>query len=158
MKKKRETYLIKKAVEEKKESRYSGIIGKPSNNTATSGNGFIEKRTAGNSVPVKSVAYATGGGVNYGEIYRKLNLVKIRKLVQESLSYPYVARRMGWEGKVLVEIILTPDGCASVRLKEGTGYRVLDENALNTVKRLCGKFPKPTQKVSLVIPIVYKLN
>ena len=107
----------------------------------------------------KAVAFSTlRVRESYGEVYRKLNLSKIRKLVQESISYPYIARRMGWEGSVSVEVVLAPEGCKRVSLKKGTGYKVLDKNALETVRKLCGKFPKPEREVVLLIPIVYKLN
>ena len=125
-------------------------------NTAGGGSSTVKGKNKGES---RAVALSTPRvRESYGEVYRKLNLSKIRKLVQESISYPYVARRMGWEGRVSVEVVLTPEGCKEVNLKEGTGYRVLDRNALETVRKLCGKFPKPKREVVLLIPIVYKLN
>ncbi len=125
-------------------------------NTAAGGPSTVKGKTKGVG---KEVTFSTPRlQEDYGEIYRKLNLSKIRKLVQESLSYPYVARRMGWEGKVSVEVVLTPEGCKEVSLKKVTGYKILDRNALETVKKLCGKFPKPEREVVLLIPIVYRLN
>ena len=125
-------------------------------NTAEGGPSIINKGTKEEG---KRVAFsAPRVREDYGETYRRLNLSRIRRLVQESLNYPYIARRMGWEGKVSVEVVLTPEGCKRVSLRKGTGHKVLDKNALETVRKLCGKFPKPERKVVLLIPIVYKLN
>lgn len=49
--------------------------------------------------------------------------------------YPSLARRRGYEGRVLIQIALRADGrAAHVEVKESSGHRVLDEAALAAVK------------------------
>lgn len=50
--------------------------------------------------------------------------------------YPVAARRMGWEGKVLLRVEVLADGtCGTVAVAVGSGYRLLDEAAAEAVKR-----------------------
>jgi protein TonB len=52
-----------------------------------------------------------------------------------SPTYPVVARRLGWQGKVLLSVEVLADGRAGqVRLQHSSGHTVLDEAALNAVK------------------------
>ncbi|AAC06776.1 energy transducer TonB family protein [Aquifex aeolicus] len=95
---------------------------------------------------------------SYKKEFLKINFEKIRNYVQERIKYPYIARRMGWEGKVILEIILSEKGCESVRVAHSSGHKVLDRNAVETVKALCGKFPKPREKIRLRLPISYVLR
>lgn len=49
--------------------------------------------------------------------------------------YPSLARRRGYEGRVLIQVALRPDGrTAHVEVKESSGHRVLDAAALAAVK------------------------
>src|SRR5439155_754882 len=49
--------------------------------------------------------------------------------------YPLVARRLGMEGVVLLEVVVAPDGhAAEVRVARSSGYPALDESALTTVR------------------------
>lgn len=52
-----------------------------------------------------------------------------------SPTYPVVARRLGWQGKVMLSVEVLADGRAGqVRLQHSSGHTVLDEAALNAVK------------------------
>lgn len=45
-------------------------------------------------------------------------------------SYPYAARRMGYEGRVLLEVQVLPDGrVGNVVVAESSGYGMLDRSA-----------------------------
>ena len=49
--------------------------------------------------------------------------------------YPLAARRLGLEGRVLLEVVIQPDGrAASVAVRESSGHRVLDDSAVETVR------------------------
>jgi len=49
--------------------------------------------------------------------------------------YPMVARRMGWEGKVILNVeVLAEGACGNVNVFRSSGREVLDNAALNTVK------------------------
>ena len=49
--------------------------------------------------------------------------------------YPLVARRLGKEGVVLLEVVVAPDGrAADVRMIRSSGFAPLDESAVTTVR------------------------
>jgi protein TonB len=49
--------------------------------------------------------------------------------------YPLVARRMGMEGVVLLDVLVAPDGhAAEVRLVRSSGHSQLDDSAVRTVR------------------------
>lgn len=51
-------------------------------------------------------------------------------------GYPNISRRMREEGTVILEVLILPDGSVGeVKLKQSSGYRRLDDTALNAVKR-----------------------
>ena len=50
-------------------------------------------------------------------------------------SYPMSARRMGWEGRVVLNVeVLATGYCGDVSVFQGSGHDVLDNAALRTVK------------------------
>jgi protein TonB len=51
-------------------------------------------------------------------------------------AYPLAARRRGLEGRVLLAAHVRADGaCAEVQLKQSSGHTLLDQTALDTVRR-----------------------
>ena len=49
--------------------------------------------------------------------------------------YPMVARRMGWEGKVILNVEVLAEGASgAVNVFRSSGHEVLDNAAINTVK------------------------
>jgi len=51
-------------------------------------------------------------------------------------TYPQVARKAGWEGVVLVRALIAADGSvATVSVRDGSGCDILDEAALNSVRK-----------------------
>jgi protein TonB len=49
--------------------------------------------------------------------------------------YPLVARRLGMEGVVLLDVLVAPDGrAAEVRLARSSGHPQLDDSAVRTVR------------------------
>ncbi len=90
--------------------------------------------------------------------YLKEHFAYIRNIVQQKLSYPKIARRMGWEGKVLISFIVCPDGHAKgITIRESSGIEMLDNNAVLAVQQ-ASPFPKPPIEAQLIIPINYSLN
>ncbi len=50
-------------------------------------------------------------------------------------SYPMAARRMGWEGRVVLNVeVLAEGSCGDVNVFQSSGHEVLDNAALRTVK------------------------
>lgn len=49
--------------------------------------------------------------------------------------YPALARRMGWEGRVVLEVeVLAGGRCGGIRVAQGSGHAVLDNAALHSVQ------------------------
>lgn len=92
------------------------------------------------------------------ERYIQANFSYIRDTVKLNTSYPDIARRMGWEGKVLVAFTVCVDGrVEDVRVIISSGFPALDKNAIKTIKR-CVPFPKPPVQVEVTLPIIFKLT
>ena len=82
----------------------------------------------------------------------------IRDKILRNIHYPAMARRLGWQGRVLLSFIITLDGSIKeAKIMQGSGFEVLDKNAVDTVKDTA-PFPKPPAEARLVIPIIYRLD
>lgn len=77
--------------------------------------------------------------------------------IQQNMRYPKLARRMGLEGKVVVSFMVHKDGnIDDVRIVQSSGVRILDKNAIDTIKNTA-PFPKPPITAELIVPIKYGL-
>jgi protein TonB len=66
---------------------------------------------------------------------RELSL-KVGKHMRQT-DYPDEAQRWGWSGTVLVEVSVTSEGLVdAVALSRTSGYQILDERALEVVRRV----------------------
>jgi protein TonB len=77
-------------------------------------------------------------------------------------AYPMVARRMGFNGKVILNVEVLAEGKAGqVLLHQSSGYKILDESALRTVKTWkfspAKRFGQPVTQWFLV-PIKFSLE
>jgi len=90
--------------------------------------------------------------------YVKAHFVYIKKIIEKNITYPPMARRMGWQGKVLVSFIVCKDGkVENLQVVQSSGHSQLDRNALETVKQV-GPFPSPPVRVKLVLPVNYTIS
>jgi periplasmic protein TonB len=90
--------------------------------------------------------------------YFKEHFTYIRDKVLKNISYPAIARRMGWQGKVILSFIIAADGSVrEVKIVQSSGFSVLDKNAFETVKDTA-PFPKPPVEAKLIMPIVFRLD
>ena len=82
----------------------------------------------------------------------------VRGQVLDNLSYPSIARRMGWSGKCVLSFILCDDGSVEeLKVLESTGHKVLDRAALQAVTAnapFSGGYPRTEVK----LPINFQLN
>jgi protein TonB len=82
----------------------------------------------------------------------------LRAAIQRRVVYPDVARRMGWQGKVIVIFVLQKDGQVSdVRVQAGSGFASLDGSAQQAVER-AAPLPPAGESVQIVMPIVFALR
>ena len=55
-------------------------------------------------------------------------------LRRRASAYPQLARDNRWEGDVRVGVVVTASGRTTLMLKDGSGYEVLDEHALDALR------------------------
>jgi protein TonB len=90
--------------------------------------------------------------------YLREHFAYIRDLILKNLTYPAVAKRFGWQGKLLVSFIVRENGEAErIKILKSSGYAVLDTNVVETIRDV-QPFPKPPIKAELIIPIAYVLK
>ncbi len=87
---------------------------------------------------------------------------KARYLNNPRPAYPMVARRMGWQGRVILNVeVLSAGACGAVSVLHSSGHEVLDFAAMNTVKSW--RFV-PAQRAGHIVtqwfkvPIVFSLE
>ncbi len=82
--------------------------------------------------------------------------------IAESIRYPAEARLNQWQGKVVVQVIITANGdIESVKIVQSSGFDILDQEALALLQRLSPlKLDRPLgkERIPLQIPIRYALN
>jgi periplasmic protein TonB len=92
------------------------------------------------------------------DAYRHANFAAIRDSILANLHYPMIARRQGWSGKVDVAFLIKPDGHISeLRIEKSSGYPVLDEQALDAIRR-SAPFTPPRIAALLIMPVTFQLN
>ncbi len=101
----------------------------------------------------------SGGAQGSGKAaYLKRHFAFIRDLILKNLNYPSVARKMGWSGHLTVSFVICEGGrVENIKVIKSSGHRVLDENAVTTIKEI-QPFPRPPVKAEIVIPIEYRLE
>ncbi len=99
-----------------------------------------------------------GSAEEAGSRYLGAHFIFIRDKIFGNLSYPALARKMGWTGKVTVSFTVGPDGgVEDISIVESSGFAALDRGAVEAVKRSC-PLPRPPMRTSLIMPIVYRLE
>jgi len=82
----------------------------------------------------------------------------IRDAIQHAIAYPPTARRLGWEGKVVVAFHLLSDGSVrDVRVVQGSGHAALDRGAIDAVRN-ASPFPRSPVEAEVITPVVYRLT
>ncbi len=85
------------------------------------------------------------------------------RAIAKQKSYPKIAARRGWQGKVLLDLKIDGNGnVLSAKVKESSGHKVLDVQAVKMVKR-AAPFPKPplalrNSNFNLTVPVSFKLD
>lgn len=91
-------------------------------------------------------------------IYIKDHFAYIRDKILRNVSYPPVAVRMGWQGRVSVTFIIRPNGTVkNIVVSRSSTIKALDDNAVETVQN-SAPFPKPPVEAQITIPITYRIN
>jgi protein TonB len=86
----------------------------------------------------------------------------LARRIKEVKRYPHMARLNHLEGKVVVHAVIMEDGnLADLRIHESSGHEVLDEDALETMRKACPlhlSHPLGRAQMAIRIPINYSLN
>ncbi|MBU1642601.1 TonB family protein, partial [bacterium] len=86
-------------------------------------------------------------------------LGRIRTMIENSLTYPAIARRLRLQGTVVVSFILKTSGLVEkVEIVMSSGSAMLDSKALQTVLALNGEYPALTKTAFLQVPITFSLT
>ncbi len=76
--------------------------------------------------------------------------------------YPYLARRNGWEGQVLIKAVIGADGrLLHAEIQQSSGHEALDQDALKVLRAstpLELEQNPSWQQVTLTIPVSYRLQ
>ena len=85
------------------------------------------------------------------------------RAIAKQKSYPKIAQMRGWQGDVLLDLKLDGSGnVLSAKVKEGSGFEVLDKQALEMVRK-ASPFPAPPQALrnrsfNITVPVSFKLE
>lgn len=76
--------------------------------------------------------------------------------------YPYLARRNGWEGQVLIKAVIGADGrLLHAEIQQSSGHEALDQDALKVLRAstpLELEQNPSWQQATLTIPVAYRLQ
>lgn len=88
----------------------------------------------------------------------KDNLSGIGRITQRYLKYPTIAGKMGQQGDNIVEFYLYPNGDISdLKLLTPSGFTLLDDNSVHTIKIAYKDYPYPSVKTKIRIRVMYRI-
>ncbi len=87
-----------------------------------------------------------------------LDLEAFREMVRDHLLYPPIARRMGWEGEVLVKVVVREGRVEEVKVERSSGHTLLDRSALRAVREALKEISDINTSFTLIIPVIFRLE
>ncbi len=104
----------------------------------------------------KSSTDATAGTI---EQYRLALIVAARRYKR----YPSIALEKGWQGRAEVRMVIGENGMiASASIKSGSGYEILDSQALDMIRKGKTTVPIPAglrgREFSVDVPVIFSLD
>jgi len=90
----------------------------------------------------------------------KKYLFYVRDKLQENLSYPLMAKRLQIEGTVIVRFVIEKDGSVNentIKIVKSSGSKILDRQAIITVKNSIPFKPPPEGRIIIEIPVVFEI-
>lgn len=86
-------------------------------------------------------------------------LGRIRTMIENTLTYPAIARKLRLEGTVIVSFMLKTRGLVEkVEIITSSGSALLDSKAVQTVLALNGDYPALPETTFLKVPITFSLT
>lgn len=102
------------------------------------------------AIPSPGVNSSPDTGLLKDLLWRRVDTLK---------KYPVLARRNGWEGQVLLKVVLGGDGrLIRAEVQESSGHEALDQSALETLRAAMPlKLENQSwSQVALFLPVVYR--
>ena len=97
-------------------------------------------------------------GISTGQQYVDNNFYYVKDLITSNLVYPMLARRMKWQGTVVVSFVVLEDGTVkNIRVVNSSGHSVLDKNVIATIEQV-QPFSAPPALAEFTMPIKYVLK
>lgn len=88
------------------------------------------------------------------EVYQRYILSSLR----DHLGYPYLARKRGIEGDVIIIVTISTNGkLEEIKLLQSSGYNILDDHTTSFAAKLTFDI-HPPERVSFPLKISYRLN
>lgn len=86
----------------------------------------------------------------------------IYKALNQHFTYPRLAQRRNWQGKVLLSIRVTATGkIKNIKLNQSSGYSILDKAAISSLTKV-GELPQLISwlpyDIDLTLPVIYQLT
>lgn len=81
---------------------------------------------------------------------------------QQFKRYPFMAKRNGWEGNVVLAAVIKSDGnLEGLSVADSSGHQILDEDAVETMRRVFPldlEHPLGRSQIAIQLTIRYRLN
>ena len=121
--------------------------------TAYRGSAALSSADGGGSRGMEARVLDYGRGTGMERDYQY-----IRDGILRNVRYPERARRMGWEGRVLLSFTVLESGTIrDARVTQSSGFSSLDESALEAVSKTV--FPKKnSQRLLVTLPVEYRIE
>lgn len=86
----------------------------------------------------------------------------IYQALNQHFTYPRLAQRRNWQGKVLLSIRVTASGkIKNIKLNQSSGYAILDQAAMSSLTKV-GELPQLISwlpyDIDLTLPVIYQLT
>ncbi len=83
-------------------------------------------------------------------------LLLINKIIKKNVKYPFIAKKNGIEGKVIIQFKILKDGkVKDIKIVKSSGFKILDKSAIKAILSSVPfpGFPKKLERNSLAIKV-----
>lgn len=113
---------------------------------------------AGKGIAAPAGPSGSGQTLTPEEQWRQEHFNFIKEAIRKNMTYPVIARKNGWQGRVLVSFVICLDGrVEDIRIEKSSGFALLDKNAVTIIKQT-SPFPSPPVRATLIVPIDFTLG
>ncbi|TAJ09563.1 MAG: TonB family protein [Nitrospirae bacterium] len=118
--------------------------------------------TSTSAAPALVKANAAAASARTGKADHRWLAETLWHRIQRLKQYPKLARNQGWEGRVVVRVLIKEDGSLmDANVVESSGFEILDLDAVDLIRQVCPLTLKQAlgqTHVAIHIPIQYRLD